>query len=124
MMHLDHNQRSVSIFLLTSIILLSYSGLGTFRIASTLQASNDIVTSNDECLPGSMVYCLNQQQPAHREEQNASSISSITAAQNQSLDNIASQGFLYVENAISVSVIDLATNAVIKNITVGKSPMT
>jgi YVTN family beta-propeller protein len=106
------------VFLLVGIILL------VVRLdASAFQASRDVVTSNDECLPGSVVHCLNQQPPDNGEDSNASSVSSsMPAAQNQP-SNIITQGFLYVGNAKSnsVSVIDLATNAVIKNITVGKS---
>jgi YVTN family beta-propeller protein len=119
-MGLDRGWRLGLVFLLMSIILLAYSGLD----ASVSHASKDVVTSNDECLPGSVVHCLNQQPPDNGEDQNASSISSSTPTQNQSPDNMTMQGFLYVENAKSnsVSVIDLATNAVIKNITVGKSP--
>jgi YVTN family beta-propeller protein len=109
------------VFLLVSIILLAYSGSD----ASAFQASQDVVTSNDECLPGSsVVHCLNQQLPDNGEGFNVSSTSSSMPATQNQPSNITTQGFLYVENAKSnsVSVIDLATNAVIKNITIGKSP--
>jgi YVTN family beta-propeller protein len=125
-MDLDCSRNLAVVFLLAStVILLSYSATDAFRTATALQASNNVVTSDDECLPGSFVHCLNQQS-AHRKEQNISSMSSGMSTSNHSQPHgsLTTQGFLYVENAKSnsVSVIDLVTNAVIKNITVGKSP--
>ena len=124
-MNLDRSHSLTLVFLLVSIAILSYSGLSALGMVSASQPSRGAVTSNDDCLPGSLVHCLNQ---GHRKEQNISSTSSdmsiSTINQSQLHGNITTQGFLYVENAKSnsVSVIDLATNAVIKNITVGKSP--
>jgi YVTN family beta-propeller protein len=88
-----------------------------------------IVTSNDECEPGSLVHCIGTQP----QEKGFGITATTTSSENS--DSVISQshhpdglgtlrGFLYVGNAKSnsVSVIDLATNAIVKNITVGKSP--
>jgi YVTN family beta-propeller protein len=93
-----------------------------------------IITSNDECEAGSLVHCIGEQAQQNglvnsgaaapatiSSESSGSSISQI-----QHRDGLAALGggFLYVGNAKSnsVSVIDLATNVIVKNITVGKSP--
>ena len=88
------------------------------------------VTSNDECEPDSIVHCIGGQP-----QRKALEITVTTTTSSESFDSLigqsqhredlsTSEGFLYVGNAKSnsVAVIDLATNAIVKNITVGKSP--
>src|SRR5919106_898570 len=97
-----------------------------------------IVTSNDECEPGSLVHCIGgelqkQQKGLVNGGGNAARTTITTSSersdsmvgQTQYRDELSTpKGFLYVGNAKSnsVAVIDLATNAIVKNITVGKSP--
>jgi YVTN family beta-propeller protein len=97
-----------------------------------------IVTSNDECQPGSLVHCIDgQQQPQQKglPVKDNADIATTGTTSPESSDGVIGQTqhtdglsmpreFLYVGNAKSnsVAVIDLATNAIIKNITVGESP--
>src|SRR5919108_3259739 len=118
------------LFLMT-VFLISY-GLpwSPFVMSFAYLPGQAIVTSNDESEPGSLLHCIGSQ-PQKKElgitaTNTTSSESSDSAiGQRQHPDGSGTlRGFLYVGNAKSnsVSVIDLATNAIVKNITVGKSP--
>jgi YVTN family beta-propeller protein len=117
------------LFLMT-VFLISY-GLprSPFMTSFAYSPGQAIVTSNDECEPGSLVHCIGRQP-----QEKGFGITSTTTS-SESSDSAAGEshhpdvlgtlhGFLYVGNAKSnsVSVIDLATNVIVKNITVGKSP--
>jgi YVTN family beta-propeller protein len=113
---------------LAALFLISYSWLQQPYMTSFAYSPGEaIVTSNDECEPGSLVHCIGRQPQQEKGFgiTSTSENSDSAIGQRQHPDGLGMlRGFLYVGNAKSnsVSVIDLATNAIVKNITVGKSP--
>ncbi len=121
----------MAVWLLVAIFLISYSlPQHPFVTSFASLSRQETITSNDECEPDSVVHCIGVQSQRKALEVTATTTSSSESfdspiGQSQHRDDLSTpEGFLYVGNAKSnsVSVIDLATNAIIKNITVGKSP--
>jgi YVTN family beta-propeller protein len=118
---------------LAALFVISYSlpQQQPFVMSFAYLPGQAIVTSNDECEPDSLVHCI-----AGQPREKGVRITTATTTSSETSNNTIGQshdpnglgtlggGFLYVGNAKSnsVSVIDLTTNAIIKNITVGKSP--
>lgn len=128
----------IAILFLVTVFLILYSlpqNQPAFVTSYADLSEQGIVTSNDECEPGSLVHCIGGQ-PQQEGLVNDNATTTTTTTSSESSDSVIGQtqhrddglstlgGFLYVGNAKSnsVAVIDLATNAIVKNITVGKSP--
>lgn len=121
----------IAVWFLVAVFLIPYSlPQHSFVTSFASLPGQATVTSNDECEPGNIVHCIDE-----KPQRKALEITNTTTS-SESFDSPIGQsqhrddglgtlrGLLYVGNAKtnSVSVIDVATNSIVKNITVGKSP--
>src|SRR5215207_9157590 len=128
---------SIAVLFLMMVFLIPYNlsqKQPAFVTSFADLSGQAIVTSNDECESGSLVHCIGGQPQEQKGLVNGDAAITTTTSsessdsaigQTQQRDELSMpEGSLYVGNAKSnsVAVIDLATNAIVKNITVGKSP--
>jgi YVTN family beta-propeller protein len=124
---------AVLLFLMTVFLISSGSPPQPFVTSFASLSGQAIVSSNDQCEPGSLVHCIGRQSQENGLGNNNTTAAITTSSESsdtaigriQHRNGLGTPaGLLYIGNAKSnsVSVLDLATNAIIKNITVGKSP--
>jgi YVTN family beta-propeller protein len=130
--------RLVAVLSLIPFLLIPY-GLPpeqqlVFATSFTDPSGDAIITSNEKCQPDSLVHCIGEQ-PQQQKGSTIENAAATLTTSFESFDGVIDQtqnisaestpeGFLYMANAKSnsVAVIDLATNAIVNNVTLGRSP--